>query len=404
MPLQSKHYIMGRFPGMVESWCAGQRSRSREMERGTRIMAGKLNFAGNCRTTAMGIMPHTDIERALELSLGLDIPCWPQLPHVSYYEDMYVQASEHFPGISIDVENQRISFDTARFNEELDAYAQKMADTATFALTEQYAAVYHRFLAEDLTDYVAIRGQLIGPVSFGFKVADENNVPIIYNEAVRTLLFDFLSRKINVQYAELKRKNENAFVWLDEPGLGWVFSGLSGYGDIVAQRDYREFLATLAGPGALHLCANVNLPYLLDLGTSVLSFDAYQIEIMPKGYAEAIRDFVKGGGTISWGIVPTDSASLAGETPESLAGRLLEYWGIVSANTDMPISQLAEQALIAPARCCLKNSGEVGAVGETTSHRTPVSRAVRPEEYLVETAFSYLKDISAALRDRFDIR
>ena len=47
----------------------------------------------------MGIMPHTDIGRALELSLGLDIPFWPQLPHVSYYEDMYVQASEHFPGI-----------------------------------------------------------------------------------------------------------------------------------------------------------------------------------------------------------------------------------------------------------------------------------------------------------------
>ena len=63
----------------------------------------------------MGIMPHTDIGKALQLSLSLDIPFWPQLPHVSYYEDMYVQASEHFPGIIVDVENQRLSFDSARF-------------------------------------------------------------------------------------------------------------------------------------------------------------------------------------------------------------------------------------------------------------------------------------------------
>ena len=86
-------------------------------------MVGELNFTGNCQTTAMGIMPHADIDKALELSLSLDIPFWPQLPHVSYYEDMYVQASEYFPGIIVDVENQRISFDSTRFAEELDEYS-----------------------------------------------------------------------------------------------------------------------------------------------------------------------------------------------------------------------------------------------------------------------------------------
>ncbi|MFC1976704.1 hypothetical protein ACFLWS_00310 [Chloroflexota bacterium] len=275
-------------------------------------MASNLNFKGNCQTTAMGIMPHTDIGKALELSLGLDIPFWPQLPHVSYHEDMYVQASEHFQGIIIDFENQRISFDSTRFTAELAEYSQKMADTATFTLTDEYSAVYHRFLTEDLTNYPAIRGQLIGPVSFGFKVFDENNVPIIYNDSVKTVLFDFLSRKINVQYSELKERNENAFVWLDEPGLGWVFSGLSGYDDLIAKREYRDFLQSLFGPGALHLCANVNLPYLLSMGTVLLSFDAYQIEILPKGYTASIAAFLQNGGIISWGIVPTDSASLVG--------------------------------------------------------------------------------------------
>ncbi len=59
-------------------------------------------FEARCGTTAMGIMPHTDVDRALELALGLDITYWPQLPKVSLFEDMYVQASQNFPGVAID--------------------------------------------------------------------------------------------------------------------------------------------------------------------------------------------------------------------------------------------------------------------------------------------------------------
>jgi hypothetical protein len=208
-----------------------------------------MDFRGNCQTTAMGIMPHKDVEKALRLSLSLDIPFWPQLPHVSYYEDMYVQASEHFPGIIADVENQRLSFDSARFQIELPEYSEKMANVSTFTLSNKYSAVYPPFLSCDFHKYSAIRGQLIGPVSFGFKVFDENNMPIIYNESVRTLLFDFLSRKLNAQYSELKSRNTHAFVWMDEPGLGWVFSGLSGYDDLIAKREYKDFLKTLLEPG-----------------------------------------------------------------------------------------------------------------------------------------------------------
>jgi hypothetical protein len=181
-----------------------------------------------------------------------------------------------------------------------------------------------------------------------------------------------------------------------------VFSGLSGYDDVVAKREYGEFLESLSGPSALHLCADVNLPYLLGMGTAILSFDAYQTGTMPKGYAESVRDFLKRGGIVSWGIVPTDSASLAGETPESLAGRLLDHWSVVSANTDITMEEMAEQAFIAPARCCLKNIGTVGAVGEPASKRAACD-SVQPEEYLVETAFTYLKEISRALRARFDL-
>lgn len=363
-----------------------------------------MELEARCRTTAMGIVPHTDVETALRLSLSLDIPFWPQLPNLNFCEDMYAQTSENFPGIVLDPEGKRISFHTTRFEDELGNYSQKMGEPKTFALSRRYSAVYHRFLAEELEGYHAIRGQLTGPVSFGFRVVDENMKPIIYNEGIRTILFDFIQRKANIQYRELKERNQNAFVWLDEPGLGWVFSGLSGYNDVQAKKDYNDFLEGLEGLKALHLCANVNLPYLLGLGIELLSFDAYQIESMPKGYVSAVAEFLRSGEVISWGIVPTDSLSLGKETPETLAKLLLGYWEVIFHNSGLSAKQIAEQALLAPARCCLKNIGKVGAADDDTiMHRAESSQISTIEERLVERAFAYLGTLSEIVKDEFGL-
>ena len=74
-----------------------------------------MSIPGNLLTTAMAVMPHKDAAAALEAALSLDIPFWPQLPRLSYYEDMYVQASEHFPGIVLDMDNQTLAFSIKKF-------------------------------------------------------------------------------------------------------------------------------------------------------------------------------------------------------------------------------------------------------------------------------------------------
>jgi hypothetical protein len=353
-----------------------------------------MSFAAECRTTAMGIMPHRDVERALKLVLTLDIPFWPQLPHVSLYEDMYVQSSENFPGIAIDFEKGRLTFNTANFEEQLNEYFTKTESPETYALTPKYAMVFQKFLSQNLQGYKAIRGQITGPVSFGFKVLDENLKPIIYNEEVKAILFDFIQKKVNVQYQELKTKNQNAFVWVDEPGLGYVFSGLSGYNDQQAKEDYYQFVQGIEGPKGLHLCAEVNLPYLLELGVEILSFDAFQIGFMPKEYTQSVKDFIQKGGIISWGIVPTELKALEAQTPDTLAALLSGYWTIISENTDLPLDQLAAQALIAPARCCLV---------ELTLDAAERSKSSNIEEKIVEKAFSYLPEISGILKKRYGL-
>jgi hypothetical protein len=148
----------------------------------------------------MGILPHSDIDAALDLALSVDIPFWPQLPRVSFFEDMYAQASEGFPGISLDVENERVLFESPRFYDELLAYVEASQDPSFFALSPGFSAVYHRFLELDLRDRVAIRGQTIGPISFGLKVTTRASRSSTTDDGA--ILLDF-GRQINRQLAEM---------------------------------------------------------------------------------------------------------------------------------------------------------------------------------------------------------
>ena len=132
-----------------------------------------MGIPGNFQTTAMGILPHTDVEKALELAMGLDIPFWPQLPKVRYEEDMYAQVAERFPGSFINKEKKRVEFNLETFYEDLEEYLFNVEDPHFFQLTRERSLVLHLFLEKDLRRFPAIRGQMEGPISFGLVVKDE---------------------------------------------------------------------------------------------------------------------------------------------------------------------------------------------------------------------------------------
>ena len=324
-------------------------------------------------------MPHTDIERALNVALSLDIPFWPQLPKVSYFEDMYVQALEHFPGAMIDPAHQRISFSLSQFYEDLPSYFEKAANPETFRLTKEFSLAYHRFLEKDLSHYSAIRGQVISPISLGLKIVDEDRKPILYHEEVREVLFEFIQKKVNEQTLQLKAKNANAFVWVDDPGLGLIFSALSGYNEVQARDDLDRFLGGLEGPKGIHLCAKPDWDLLLKSKIDILSFDSFSCGAVIVNYA-SLRDFINRGGVISWGIVPTYTELLERESIDSLMGRLETFWKELFAKGVDP-SILARQSLLAPATCNLMNPDR---------------------EKTVEKAFEMLKELSRRIRERVE--
>jgi len=338
----------------------------------TRMIPGDLS------TTAMAVMPHTDVTRALEMALTLDVPFWPQLPHYSYYEDMYVQAAEHFPGIVLDLEKRTLRFSMDKFNEELEETLLRFDDPAYFDVSETYSVVYHRFLELDLGDRPAIRGQLEGPISFGFNVLDQDERPILFDDTVRPFMLDFMARRINVQLARLKERNPNAFMFVDEPGLQFLFSAMAGYGDIKARADMDYFFAQVDRPRGIHLCGNPDWDFLLRMDLDVLSLDVYTNGEIFASYAKAIQKFLHRGGVLVWGMVPTGFEAFAQEEIPSLIQRLEDVWKTLWSK-GMDRDLLIAQSMLSPATCCLINPDK-----EKTVERA-FAAVIRMKEILMET-------------------
>lgn len=309
---------------------------------------------GNLLTTAMAVMPHTDVERALETALSLDVPFWPQLPNYSYYEDMYVQAAEHFPGILLDSDERTLRFSIEKFAEELEEALLWLDDPVHLDVSEEYSVVYHRFLALDLQDRPAIRGQLEGPISFGLNIVDQDGRPIIFDDTVREFMLDFMAGRVNAQLARLKERNPNAFMFVDEPGLQYLFSAMSGYSDLKARGDLERFFSRVDRPRGVHLCGNPDWDFLLDLDLDVLSLDVYTNGEIFASYAPAVERFLDRGGVIVWGIVPTGFEAFAREEIPSLVERLEDVWQTLwSRGIDREL--MISRSMLSPATCCLVN-------------------------------------------------
>ena len=340
-----------------------------------------MPIPGNLSTTAMAVMPHTDVDRALDVALSMDIPFWPQLPNYSYYEDMYVQAAEHFPGILLDVNNRTLKFSMDKFIMELEEILEHFDDPSWFDISESYSVVYHRFLSMDLSDRPAIRGQLEGPVSFGFNILDQNERPILFDDTIRSFMLEFMAKRINVQLNRLKTLNQNAFMFVDEPGLQYLFSALAGYNDLKAKEDLDLFFSMIDRPRGIHLCGNPDWDFLLGLNLDVLSLDIYTNAEIFSLYAASIKRFLENGGVIVWGIVPTGFESFEKEDINSLTARLENVWHILGKK-GIDIPYMLKRSMLSPATCCLVNPDK---------------------ERTVEKAFSSVQKLSVILREKYDI-
>jgi len=351
-------------------------------------------IAPACRPLLIGSFPgssHEEIVRAI-CAVTPDFPVWPQLP-VYRQEGMLEQFLEGFPGLVEKdgkswIDTTAPDFDAAllAFFEDYLICAEDPEQLATSRFA--FSAEAGRGLATLLTHCrqlpqapFALKGQVTGPVTFCTTVVDERERAIFYHDTLRDVAIKMLAMKARWQARLMREVSDNVLIFQDEPGLaGFGSSAFITITKDEVQTAIGEVSAAIHAEGALcgvHVCANTEWPLLLEKDVDVLSYDAFSYFDRLALYKDALAAFIRRGGLLATGIIPTAPEFIERADAAELTRRWFEQCETLAA-MGLERQRIFEQSFITPS--C--------GMGSLTEAQTA-------------QALGLLRDVSAAVRNRF---
>lgn len=294
-------------------------------------------FGNAILATGVGSLPYADSAQAVEEVLkefSGHIPFWPQLPRRSFYENMYVQFTEHLPGIRLDQDTKSVWVDTHQ-DEYLTQFEEcfsrlQASDLDYFCISRSYAESLYllcdRLKASQKQEWV--KAQIIGPLSLGLTLLDEKKNPILYNAELFEMLPSFLALKAAALIRQIRlTPRTKTIIFLDEPYLVAVGTSACSLPRETITSQINQVVSVIHEHGSfagLHCCGNTDWEMVLNTDIDILNFDAYGYMDKLLIYEKAIDRFVKRGGIFAFGIVPnTEDISQAGLV-DRLSGTLLQ--------------------------------------------------------------------------------
>ena len=328
--------------------------------------------------TGIGSVPFTDPKKAFRVISEnfKTIPFWPQLPKMSYPENMYVQYSERIPGLVVDTAGKNIHIESSRVASDIEEVYQKYldGDIDFFKISENYAAGLFEFLkSAKLNDVKFIKGHITGPVSFGMFLTDEQKRAVIYDKDLFEVLTKVLVMKARWQIKKLKSIFPSVIIFIDEPYLVSIGSSYVNMDMALIGEKLDELIGAIKTEGCLagiHCCGNTDWQFLLKRGIDILNFDAYNFMKEFLLYGEDIKGFLNRGGTIAWGVIPSSEEVLS-VTKKDIVNRMKDA-----------LNKLKDKGIPGPVSSIITPSCGVGTLKEETA----------------EKVFSLTREVSAELK------
>ncbi len=296
-----------------------------------------MQFNPEGKATAIGSFPHKNPTEAVNEIIN-SIPkilIWPQLPNVSYKEQMEIQFSEGMPCVRLDGTKKSMYFEIGEDPSEKlgEFYENIVADNIEyFRVSPEFSTGIYEMEKKlgmiDTGDVEYFKSQVTGPVTYGLSRTDENKRAVYYNEIFRDVIVKGLIMKARWILNKFNRFNIKQICFVDEPILSAF--GSSTYVSVKRSEVVeclKEVYDAIHKENAIagtHCCGNTEWTILIDAGADIISFDAYEYGDTITYYHEKIKAFLENGGALAWGIVPT-SEKINRETPESLISKLLIY-------------------------------------------------------------------------------
>lgn len=286
-----------------------------------------------CSATFIGSFPHLEPEKITDrlMNYAPNFPLWPQLPNRSFLESMYVQYSENVPAINIDLDERKIFFSSLEGLEtELEKFYENsiMENYDYFAISPESAKglYYFRDCADKIKKPVAIKGHITGPISFALTVTDENRKAVYFEPTLREIVSIAIKMKSIWQINFLKEIYNDVMLFVDEPYLSGIGSGVFSIDPEDIQSQLTDFVSSVKQvhpqvPIAFHCCGNTDWSLLINSGVDILSFDAFNYADSIFYYEDVLRSFLERDGILAWGIVPT-SGDFKQQTKASIIDKM----------------------------------------------------------------------------------
>ena len=315
-------------------------------------------FKGNFSATAIGSLPHKDVDEARDLFLRTltEIPCWPQLSERDMREEMCVQYTEGLPFLRIDSEEKKVYIEVPDDNtDEMEKFYENYLteDVELFSISEDYSIGFtnmvdhlHKERPEGLR---AVKGQIVGPITLAGALKDKDNIPILHNLTLFDMVVKLLAMKACWQIERYSKFDVPRIIFLDEPYLssyGSAFASLKKEQIVNSLNEIFEAIHNHSGLAGIHCCGNTDWPMLMETHVDILNFDAYEFMEKFLLYRQEIGAFLNRGGILAWGIIPT-SHSINEVTVDGLVEKLesaIDY--LVKSGIERKL--IVENSLITP--------------------------------------------------------
>ncbi|MDD5692060.1 MAG: hypothetical protein PHP10_02655 [Candidatus Omnitrophica bacterium] len=307
--------------------------------------------------TGVGSLPFVDAQKAIDLILRCvpEAPFWPQLPKRDAREGMIAQFSENLPGLKMD--SGTLRFIAQDKEKELELFYEKFiaGDLPYFEISKDHAqglyAFYWRLKGMDLSGIEFIKCQVTGPFTFCAGISDASGNSILHDKVLMQAMAKGLSMKALWQLELFKGFGKKMIMFFDEPYLASVGSAYTTVNRNEVIDLFSELTAGLKQQGCLigiHCCGNTDWSMLMDIsGIDIINFDAFEFLERFLLYPEDIGNFLKKGGIICWGIVPTQGYD-GTHSPEGLAQKVKTGLDAL-AKKGLDPQLLLERLMISPA-------------------------------------------------------
>ncbi len=307
--------------------------------------------------TGIGSLPLLDAPKAIELIFRClpRVPFWPQLPKIDLREAMIAQFSENLPCLKVDTSG--LHFVPRDQEKALELFYEKFiaGDLDYFKITPDFSrgleAFYQYLNNTDLSDIEFIKCQVTGPFTFCSGINDSEGNAILHDKVLMQAMIQGLSMKALWQLDLFKKFGKKIIMFFDEPYLSAVGSAYTSVNRNDVIDVFSELTSGLKSQGCLigiHCCGNTDWSMLTDAqGIDIINFDAFSFQERFVLYANDLNGFLKKGGIICWGIVPTSDFN-ASQTPEVLTQKIKSGLDIL-VKKGIDRNLLLERLLISPA-------------------------------------------------------